>query len=265
MSKSTKYPKEAGLYKLTCSSNGKIYIGKASNINNRINFHRNCGKNSKLNSFLKNAIVKYGWESFEVDILEVVENFDKLKDNETLLIRESYYIKLLDSTNREKGYNICSYSNDNTGRSISDEHKAKISKGNLGKIVSEETREKMRNSQLGKSLSQDHKKKISRANLGKICSDDVKDKMRQRMLGKKMGPCSDETKSKISKSKLGKIKSEETKEKMRQNRIGKLLSEETKEKIRQSKLGKKMGPHSEEVKEKIRQSQLKRFTELRGD
>ena len=44
MGPNVEYPKEAGIYKLTCSDNGKIYIGKAVNLYNRINAHKNLSK-----------------------------------------------------------------------------------------------------------------------------------------------------------------------------------------------------------------------------
>lgn len=83
------YPKKAGIYKLTCV-NGKVYIGKSVNIFNRLRQH----KNPKVKYHLQNAILKYGWDSFTVEILEVYDKFDKEKDNKFLLERESFYIEL---------------------------------------------------------------------------------------------------------------------------------------------------------------------------
>jgi len=69
---------------------------------------------------------------------------------------------------------------------------------------------------------------------GKICSDETIEKLRESHLGKKRGPMSAETIEKIRESHLGKPKSEEHKQKLRKPR-----SEETKAKMREAKLGKK--------------------------
>lgn len=221
MRKHSIYPNKAGIYKLLCNSNGKIYIGKTVNLVKRLNSHKNCKLKLTGMCYFQYAILKYGWDSFTVEILEVFENFDKLKDNDSLLEREAYYIKLFDSTDKNIGYNTCSYSTDGTG----------ISRGPR----SEETKEKIRKAHLGKKLTCEHK-----------------EKMRQNNLGKKH---SEETKEKIRLGNLGKILPESAKEKVRLAQLGRKHSEESKEKMRNIKLGKK---HSEETKEKMKVSHLKK-------
>lgn len=187
---------KAGIYKLTCVVNGKVYIGKAFNIRKRLNQH----KAAKVGHYLKNAILKHGWESFQVDILESFEIFNKSSDNDYLLKKESQYIELFDSTNVDKGYNLCKYSNDGTGKKHSEESKEKMRKAKLGKPLTDATKEKMSQSKLGIKFSEQHKEKLRK-------------------------PKSEETKRKMSKSRLGfrnnlgNPHSEESKEKMRQARI----------------------------------------------
>lgn len=48
MGKHIIYPKAAGIYKLTCDNNGKIYIGKSINIRKRLESHKNCKNISAL-------------------------------------------------------------------------------------------------------------------------------------------------------------------------------------------------------------------------
>lgn len=125
------YPKAAGIYKLTCNINGKIYIGKSINIRKRIESHKNCKKHVSTGYYFRNAVVKHGWDSFTVEILEIVENFDKFKDNHALLELESYYIKLYNSTESGVGYNIQQSSKDGTGNKkapITEEHRANLRK-----------------------------------------------------------------------------------------------------------------------------------------
>lgn len=198
-----RHPKEAGIYKITCIENSKVYIGKAVNIRQRIYSH----KSSKHKYYFQRAILKHGWENFKVEILEIFANFDKLKDNGALLEREAYYIELFDSTNIKKGYNICKYSTDLTGRKLTKEHKEKLRQSRLGKKHSEETKNKLR-----KPMSEETKTKIKNIKLGvkrnKPFSEETRDKMRQNNLGKKH---SEETREKISKSNSGKPKTTEHK------------------------------------------------------
>ena len=153
----TEYTKEAGIYKLTCS-NGKIYIGKSVNLNKRLNAHKNSYKKPRSVNFLQNAITKYGWAAFNVEILETFKNFDKLKDNDYLLEREAYYIQLYESFNRDKGYNVCTFSNDMTGMTFS-----------------AETRERMK----GARHTPESKEQIRKAITGMKRSDESKAKMRK--------------------------------------------------------------------------------------
>lgn len=196
MRKHSEFSKEAGIYKLTCVENEKVYIGKAVNLNKRLNQH----KNSKVGYYLKNAITKYGWEAFTVEILETFDNFNKLKDNKYLLDREAHYIKLFESTDRTKGYNICKYSSDTTGMEKSEETKAKMSKAKLGVPLSEEHKEKLR-----KPKSKETRDRMSKSQKGRLRSEETKDKMRQSQLG--------------NTNNLGNPHSDESKEKMRQARI----------------------------------------------
>lgn len=207
MSNHSKYPKEAGVYKLTCNKNGKIYIGKSINIRRRLNQHKYCLSRGISKYYFQYVLLKHGWDSFDVEILEIVENFDKLIDNKSLLEREAHYIQLFDSTNSEKGYNICKFSTDVTGFPCSESTKLKIGNANRGKIPSEETREKYRQNNLGKKRSIETKNKMSKSKLG-------------------------------NSNNLGKFHSEETKEKMRLAKIGRKHSEESKEKMRKPKQNK---------------------------
>ena len=186
-------------------------------------------KNRKGKLFIQNAIMKYGWESFTVEILEIFKNFDKLVDNPYLLNREAYFIELFNSTNRDRGHNLCAYSSDRTGIPLTDETKEKLRRANLGKKHSKET-----------------KLKISKSHLGKVLTEKTKEKMRK--------PKSKEAIEKTRQANLGRPLSEEHKEKLKLAHLGKTFSEESKKKMKESKLGKK---HSEERKEQMRNTRLR--------
>jgi hypothetical protein len=104
-------------------------------------------------------------------------------------------------------------------------------------------------SDLGKKriVSEETKAKIRQANLGKKQSSETKEKRFKNGV-------SEETKQKLSASGKGRIVSPETREKIRNSLIGKHLPEERRQKISVSKTGKKTGPHSPEWNEKIRLS-----------
>ncbi len=129
------------------------------------------------------------------------------------------------------------------------EHRRKLSEANKGKHDDPALRERMIAPQRGKTLSEAHKAKLSKASTGFKHSEETKAKMSMNsprtksFLGKKH---SEETKAKMAlralgkKPFLGKKHSEETKAKMSMNSprtksfLGKKHSEETKAKMRAS-------------------------------
>lgn len=241
--KNDNYPREAGIYKLTSKLSNKIYIGKAINLYKRLREHKNSETQKSNNKFyIRNSIQKYGWDSFDVEILEIIEGFDKTKDNNELLVRESYYIDLFDSTNLEIGYNICKSSNDRTGLKHSEETKLKMSLASKGKPKSKEAVEKMRQSKLGKPRKPHSKETIEKTNQTKRLN---------KLLGKPRKPFSEESRKKMSEAQKGRKMSEEARQKMSDSSKGKPKSKGHVEKMRQVNLGKK---HSEETKEKMRQA-----------
>ena len=112
--------------------NGKIYIGQTCQ---KPEYRWNNGKNYINCSYFYKAIQKYGWDNFEHIILE--ENLTLEQANE----KEEYYIKLYNSINPEKGYNL--------------------QKGGNNKEVSELTKEKCRLHALNLWANEEHKQKMS--------------------------------------------------------------------------------------------------------
>lgn len=85
------------IYKITNTSNGKVYIGKSVNPAQRWKRHVYLA-NKGFHKHLYAAIRKYGEESFEMLVIEKCA--DDLANE-----REKYWIQFYDSINREKGYN----------------------------------------------------------------------------------------------------------------------------------------------------------------
>ena len=200
---------KSGIYSIENITNGKKYIGASSNIGGRIKYYhlRKLKINKHHNPHFQSAWNKYGEDNWKINVILLCER-DELNRYEVALI------KLYKTQDRNYGYNI------EAGGDI-----------HLGRVISEETRQKMRNAKIG------YVPWIK----GKHLSEESKQLMRDKKLGIKL---SEEHKEKISKSLEG--------NKRCVGRIpwmkGKKHSEESKEKNRLSHLGKK---HSEEHKIKI--------------
>lgn len=191
-----------GVYKITNNVNGKVYIGQSINIKNRWKDHINAlnRKNSRC-TLLQRAWNKYKQENFSFEILELCLE-DELDDVEIK------YIEFYDAINN--GYNIEPGGNKN--KHLSEETKQKLRESHLGKIASDETRKKMSESRMGdknpmygQTHSEETRKKISNANKGRTghpCSDYQKECARLANLGKEV---SEETRKKISEANKGNI------------------------------------------------------------
>jgi group I intron endonuclease len=127
------------VYKHTCP-NGKVYIGITSQAP-QTRWANGRGYTSVL---FKHAIQKYGWENIKNEILYEGLTREQAEQKEIELIA------LYKSNQREYGYNLAKGGRTNSGYSMSDEWKGKIS-----------------NAHKGKKFTEDHKKKLSLAKKGK--------------------------------------------------------------------------------------------------
>ena len=166
--------------------NNKVYIGQTNNFSRRMSYYKNIDIKYS-NRYLYNAIKKYEWNNIKREILldcnaECSDFFERA------------FISGYNSTDKQFGYNL-------------------DSGGNKNKIMSDESRQKMRDINLGKKKSDEVKRKISEKNSGKnhhmygrSHSEETKKKMRAAKLGKYCGENSpnfgikrsDEFKKKIS-------------------------------------------------------------------
>lgn len=170
------------LYKITHKISGKCYIGQTvSDLNTRWSQH--CSKGNILFS----AIKKYGRVAF------TIEEINSYKTLEDLNNAEEYYISWFNSI-APNGYNLRKGGNSggslhektktklsiaHTGKKRSGAHKKSMSECRMGHNVTEETRNKISNSRKGivfskqqiinmsKPRSEEHKKAISIGKKGK--------------------------------------------------------------------------------------------------
>lgn len=90
-----------GIYTITCTETGKVYVGSSINIIKRKNRHFSDLKHNRhYNRYLQNAWNKYGEDNFIFEILEIC-------DTDNLLTCELNWINRYDSTDLTSGYNLC--------------------------------------------------------------------------------------------------------------------------------------------------------------
>lgn len=113
------------IYKYTCRINNKVYIGQTVNETSRKSAHKRMA--SEWRSYFYNAISKYGYESFDYEVIyEVISDIPGYV-KQILDIMEIYYIQKYKSTNPEFGYNIALGGGGTVGVPCSEEHRQKIS------------------------------------------------------------------------------------------------------------------------------------------
>lgn len=87
------------VYKITNVINGKVYVGQSWDTRKRWGDHRDqVGLNSSC--YIHRAMRKYGIDSFKFQILAVPDSQEVMDE------LEEYFIRLFDSTNPKKGYNL---------------------------------------------------------------------------------------------------------------------------------------------------------------
>lgn len=180
-----------GIYAIRNKLDGKMYVGKSSNIERRLKDHERClskeeRDKKQVNRFLWNSVKKHGLENFEFIVLEerVGISEDELKD------LELHYMDLHNTCNRDFGYNL---------RRDSSTHS----------FVHEDTRKLMSETRIGENNS----------NFGNKWSDDQKSRMsdikkEQMQSGVYDWMKTDEWRSKVSKQASDMWKDVEKKEAM---------------------------------------------------
>ena len=194
------------IYKHTCP-NGKVYIGQTGQKPEK-RYGRDGCKYEGCTAFY-NAIQKYGWDNIEHEILCNDLTLEEAN------IKEAEFIQLYQSYNRKYGYNLRLGGNNGTH---SEETKIKMSKWQIGKVLSDETRKKISEKRIGQKDSIETRLKKSGSQKGKKLSDEAiqklvnahKQKVDLVQLGRTLGYAnkgrkhSEETREKVSKALKGK-------------------------------------------------------------
>lgn len=240
------------IYKFT-SISGKSYIGQTKDIIKRFRQHKH--KSSGCAAF-SSAIKKYGWDSFNYEILASGLTIHAANHFEIFYIKQH-------NTLHPNGYNLLSGGINFKPRKETAIKISELKKGNknmLGKKHTEETKLKMSLSSMGNTynIGRKHSKetilKMCKSQKGRIVSEETRRKLSAIQKGRpsptKGKVMSDEAKKRLSKINTGKKHSPETLKKMSESMSLVKRTDEWKENISKAKLISSYR-HSEETKNKI--------------
>ena len=157
------------LYRITNKINQKVYIGQAENYEHRWADHRRAVRNNRPTQTIHYALIKYGLEHFDFEIIASCKTQDDANCIETQLVTQyDSFIK------NGKGYNA-TLGGMNAPKT--EEWKRKVSEKLMGHEVSQETRDKVSKGNTGKIRSEDFKKDVSNFHKGKLVSEETRQKL----------------------------------------------------------------------------------------
>lgn len=156
-----------GIYSITNTVNCKKYIGQSIDVKRRLRNHKwSLRHNKHINNHLQKSFNKYGENCFAFEVVCECseEQLDEL---------ERFYISCYDCMNPQYGYNSESGGNANKHPSKETLQKMRESHGGeksgmWGKKHSEETKALMREKALGRVLSEETRDKLSKSHKGKL-------------------------------------------------------------------------------------------------
>jgi group I intron endonuclease len=171
------------LYCITDTLNNKVYIGQSNKETERWRQHKYFSRQEKPIQYVHRAMAKYGVENFVYEVIATCKTPEDANETETQLIIQ------YDSRNSEKGYNIApggetpwnlglpKDQNPLTGIPRSLEVRAKISSGNMGKIMppaSEHRKKFMSELYSGRILPREQVEKMAASHRGQKRSDEAR-------------------------------------------------------------------------------------------
>jgi len=163
--KTTHISNKAGIYKITNTLNGKVYIGSTvKNLRHRINRHVICLENDTHHSkHFQESWNKHGKSNF---VCAVIEEYPTPANREFILSREQYYLDLYKPFDHTRGYNVCEKAGSPEHRTLSKEHRKKISQGLIGRKWSLKQRRNLSKALTGRKMPPGYGKRMSKIKTG---------------------------------------------------------------------------------------------------
>lgn len=238
---------QSGIYCIRNEANGKKYVGSTINLHKRFLDHRRLLNRREHHSVaLQRAWNKYGEESFSFEVIESVPNPTEL------LTREQHWIDEHQSFGLA-GYNMCPIAGSTLGRKMSDEQKEALRESHIGRKASAETRAKISEAGKGRKRSEESILKSAQFHLGRKRSEETKQRIREAVLkidptsrlgvgkGRKM---SEANKQAIILANTGRKMSEESNLKKSKALKGRIFSDEHRARLSAAHKGKKLTAES---------------------
>lgn len=245
----------AGIYLIQNTKNGKVYIGRTTNLRRRWNNHKRDLNNQKHhNQHLQRAWNKYGEKVFKFMVLERCPK-------EQLREREQHYLDIY--IKQSICYNE-SASADGGGGIPTEETRRKLSESHKGQRRPQTLEARQRLSELytgegnpnyGKTISEETRRKKSEAMKIKYATDEEFRRKLSEALSGENHPLfgkhhSEEARNKIGDANRGKPKPPRTAEHrqhLSESLKGRVMSDESRKKMSLAKLGKKRAPRKQDT------------------
>ena len=216
---------KSGIYAITNTANGKVYVGSAVNIPGRWRVHLSHLRRGVHHSrHLQLAWNRYGEAAFAFSVLEYVP------DAVALLDEEDKWIARLCAIQPESGYNICLKAGSQLGLKHSREARQKMSAAGKGRVKSKEHQEAISIALQGRHLSEECKAKLAASQTGRKHSDEARRKMREARADMK-STMSPESFERMAKANLGRKFPDEHRAKISAALSRRVIKDETRAKI----------------------------------
>lgn len=203
------------IYVVQNALNNKVYVGKTNKPQTRWNHHIIYAYGGKEKypthfQYIHASIAKYGKENFTFQIIE------EFADEPECLEAEQFWIQFFRSWDKNYGYNLTNGGEGASGRIVSPETRDKIRIRATGRKQSEETKKKKSEAGRKRRNSQSTREKISKSNKGRKLTDKQRIANSTRQLGKVLPPWQIENMKKSAKrgekSSKAKLTNEQAKE-----------------------------------------------------
>ena len=179
------------VYKITNKVTNKIYIGITNQGSGARYRHHWYEARTGEPAPIHKSMAKYGEDNFTLEVIDFAENAEELKE------KEKYYIKFFNSKDRKIGYNLTDGGDGSLGRIPSEETREKIRKAHIGMKVPYKSRSHIntkgeKNPFYGRTHTEETRNRISKANTGRKHTEEAVINMKK---AKKDTPVGSENKS----------------------------------------------------------------------